>query len=113
MVVVRAGLVVGALTVGVVGDTVCRCCTAVGVAVVVCCGGVVAAEQVVGCIDIGGCVESILDGPKVSITACVRASCAKVGSLWEGSGWGLHAGVSSSKPRNWSSGLRASLLCCT
>jgi len=112
-VVVRAGLVVGALTVGVIGDIVCRFCTAFGVAVVVCCGGVVAAEQVVGCIDVGGRVESILDGPKVSITACVRASCFQVGSLWEWSGWGLHAGVSGSMPRNWLSGLRASWLRCT
>jgi len=112
-VVVRTGLVVGASTVGVVGDIVCRFCTAVGVAVVACCGGVVAAEQVVGCVDVVGRVESILDGPKVSITACLRASCFQVGSLWEGSGWGLHVGVSGSNPRNWVSGLRASSLRCT
>ncbi len=63
-------MVVGASTVGVVGDIVCRLCTAVGVAVVVCCGGVVAVEQVVGYVDVGSHVESIMDGPKVSITAC-------------------------------------------
>jgi len=112
-VVVRAGLVVGAATVGVVGNIVCRFCAAIGITVVVCCGGVVAAEQVVGCIDVGSHVGSIMDGPRVSITACVRASCAKVGSLWEGSGWDVHASVSGSKPRNWSSGIRASVLHCT
>jgi len=112
-VVVRTGLVVGASTVGVVGDIVCRFCTAVGVAVVACCGGVVAAEQVVGCVDVVGHVESILDGPKVSITACLRASCFQVSSLWEGSRWDVHAGVSGSKPRNWLSSVRASVLRCT
>ena len=111
--VFSAGLVVGAATVGFVGDIVCRFCSAVGVAVVVCCGVVVAAEQVVGCIDVGGRVKSILDGPRVSITACVRASCAPVGSLWEWSGLGLPADVSGSMPRNWLSGWRDSRLRCT